>query len=87
MEHTKALLTGSMNPFTMGHKHVVDMGLLVFDTVIVGIGHNPEKDESQELFSRDQRIRMAKECVAEYGIELLLNFSPGLQWILPRHLK
>ncbi len=77
MEHTRALLTGSMNPFTMGHKHVVDMGLLVFDTVIVGIGHNPEKDETQELFSRDQRIRMAKECVAEYGDRVVVEFFSG----------
>lgn len=51
MAKTIALLTGSMNPFTTGHKHVVDMSLIVFDSVVVGIGINPDKDESDELFS------------------------------------
>ena len=50
MAHTIALLTGSMSPFTKGHKHVVDMSLTVLYKVLVGIGINPDKDESTEIF-------------------------------------
>ncbi len=64
---TIALLTGSMNPFTTGHKHVVDMGLHIFDKVVIGIGHNPDKDYSNELFTFEQRLRMTQQCVAEHG--------------------
>jgi len=62
-----ALITGSMNPFTMGHKHVVDMGLLVFDAVVVGVGHNPTKEKKDRLFTIEQRIRMASASLTEYG--------------------
>ena len=65
--NSTALITGSMNPFTKGHKHVVDMSLLVFDTVVVGIGYNPEKSYSDQLFSMEQRIRMTAESLSEYG--------------------
>ena len=77
MKETIALLTGSMSPFTMGHKYVVDMSLVVFDTVVVGIGINPEKDESLELFSREQKVRMAKESLGEHGDRVRVEFFSG----------
>lgn len=71
-----ALITGSMNPFTKGHKHVVDMSLIVFDSVVVGIGHNPLKDEKDQIFTLDQRIRMTKESLKEYGDRVeIIEFS------------
>ena len=78
MAKTTALLTGSMDPFTKGHKHVVDVSLLVFDYVVVGIGVNPDKDESQELFTLDQKIRMAKESVAEHGDRVRVESFSGV---------
>jgi pantetheine-phosphate adenylyltransferase len=77
MAHTIALLTGSMSPFTKGHKHVVDMSLAVFDKVVVGIGINPDKDESTELFSRDQKIRMARESLSEHTNRVSVEFFTG----------
>ncbi len=70
-----ALLTGSMNPFTKGHKFVVDMGLIVFDKVIIGIGHNPTKDDA--LFKLEQRVRMAADCVEEYGERVEVRYFTG----------
>jgi len=67
MREKIALITGSMNPFTKGHKHVVDMSLVVFDTVVVGIGHNPLKENREQLFTMEQRLRMASASLAEYG--------------------
>ena len=70
MRVTTALITGSMNPFTRGHKHVVDTGLLVFDKVVVGIGHNPGKSEGA-IFSIEQRLRMASASLLEHGEPLV----------------
>ena len=71
-----ALITGSMNPFTKGHKHVVDMSLIVFDSVVVGLGHHPLKDEKDQIFTLDQRIRMTKESLKEYGNRVeVIEFS------------
>lgn len=72
-----ALITGSMNPFTKGHKHVVNMGLLVFDSVVVGIGHNPAKEKQASLFTIEQRIRMASASLTEYGDRVKVKEFPG----------
>ncbi len=77
MEEKVALITGSMNPFTKGHKHVVDMGLIVFDTVVVGIGHSPFKDGKNEVFSMEQRIRMSRESLEEYGDRVVVREFSG----------
>lgn len=77
MRPSIALLTGYMNPFTIGHKHVVDTSLLVFDRVVVGIGINPQKSESSELFSREQRIKMAQDCLTEHGDRVQVEFFSG----------
>ena len=77
MDTKIALITGSMNPFTKGHKYVVDMSLLVFDAVVVGIGHNPEKSRSDQLFSIEQRTRMTRESLEEYGDRIQVSEFTG----------
>lgn len=68
MRVTTALITGSMNPFTRGHKHVVDTGLLIFDRVVVGIGYNPGKSGGDgAIFTVEQRVQMATASLAEHG--------------------
>lgn len=41
-----ALFPGSFNPFTVGHKSVVDRAIPLFDRIIIAIGANAEKAES-----------------------------------------
>ena len=41
-----ALFAGSFNPFTIGHKSVVDRALPLFDRIIIAIGVNSEKDDT-----------------------------------------
>ena len=77
MRNVIALVTGSMNPFTKGHKHVVDMSLIVFDRVVVGIGHNPEKEGAGQLFSIEQKLRMARESLTEYGDRVMVKEFKG----------
>lgn len=38
-----ALFPGSFDPFTLGHKFVVDQGLELFDRIVIAIGVNSEK--------------------------------------------
>lgn len=41
-----AVYPGSFNPYHRGHQSIVNEALLVFDKVILAIGHNPNKSES-----------------------------------------
>lgn len=40
---------GSFNPWHPGHDDVLSKALKVFDSVIIGIGHNPEKSGDWEV--------------------------------------
>lgn len=57
-----AIYAGSFDPITSGHLDVIARARGMFDRIIVGIGHNPDK---QALFPFDERLRMAKTLVAE----------------------
>lgn len=39
----KALFAGSFDPFTIGHKEIVDRALSLFGIVVIGIGYNENK--------------------------------------------
>jgi pantetheine-phosphate adenylyltransferase len=43
MSKTIALFPGSFDPFTKGHEDIVLRGSLLFDEVVIGIGHNSQK--------------------------------------------
>ncbi|MBL9141292.1 MAG: pantetheine-phosphate adenylyltransferase [Phycisphaerae bacterium] len=57
-----AVYTGSFDPITLGHLDVLARARLLFDEVILAIGHNPSKPA---LFSFEERQRLARECVAD----------------------
>ena len=43
MNKRTALFPGSFDPFTKGHEDIVLRGLEIFDTLIIGVGHNANK--------------------------------------------
>jgi pantetheine-phosphate adenylyltransferase len=51
-EHV-AIYPGSFDPITLGHLDVVQRARRVFDRIVVGIGHNPAKDQ---LFNATERL-------------------------------
>jgi pantetheine-phosphate adenylyltransferase len=53
----EALFPGSFDPFTLGHKAIVDQGLNMFDRIIVGIGENLAKEGFLTLNNRIKLIR------------------------------
>ena len=47
-----ALFPGTFDPFTNGHKSVVDRALAIFDQVVIAIGVNPDK---HSMFTAEER--------------------------------
>ena len=52
-----ALFAGSFDPFTIGHKSIVDRALGLFDEIVIGIGINSSKKPWQAVEEREQAIR------------------------------
>lgn len=55
----KALFAGSFDPFTIGHKAILDRSLLLFDEVIVAFGVNVHKSTFMPLEERMLRVKDA----------------------------
>ena len=54
----KAVFPGSFDPFTIGHKDVVNQALNVFDEIIIAVGENSSKSC---MFSLNERISFIKK--------------------------
>lgn len=53
-----AVYTGSFDPVTLGHLHIIERSADLYDRLIVGIGINATK---QSLFTIDERMSMLRE--------------------------
>lgn len=62
MSNHIAIYAGSFDPITSGHLDVVARARRMFDGIIVGIGHNPDKPT---LFRFDERVEMATTLINE----------------------
>lgn len=50
---SKALFAGTFDPFTLGHKSIVDRTLAVADEIVIAIGVNPDK---RTMFTLEERL-------------------------------
>jgi pantetheine-phosphate adenylyltransferase len=57
-----AVYAGSFDPITLGHLDVLRRARRMFDRIVLGIGHNPDKPA---LFSFEERVAMAQQLVRE----------------------
>ena len=57
-----ALFPGSFDPFTLGHKYVVDQGLELFDRILIAIGVNNEKGG---LLAPENRARLIRDLYGD----------------------
>ncbi|MDE6308879.1 MAG: pantetheine-phosphate adenylyltransferase [Muribaculaceae bacterium] len=56
-----ALFAGTFDPFTIGHKSIVDRGLKLFDRIIIAVGVNADKPSGTPTAQRLESIRQAFE--------------------------
>jgi len=56
MKQTIAIFPGSFDPFTLGHKSIVDRGLEIFGKIIIAIGYNEHKLPFIPIDSRKEYI-------------------------------
>ncbi len=57
-----AIYPASFDPITNGHLDVIDRSLRLFDRLIIAVAYNVEK---KGAFSREERIAMVKESLAD----------------------
>ncbi len=57
-EQKIAVFPGTFDPITFGHLDIIERCRPFFDRLIVGVGHNPEK---QSLFTAQERVEMVRE--------------------------
>lgn len=58
-----ALFPGSFDPITIGHVDVITRSLDLFDKIIVGVGHNTQK---QYMFPLQDRIQWIQDSFLDY---------------------
>jgi len=56
-----AVYTGSFDPVTLGHLDVIERASRIFDSVVVGVGINPDK---HPLFASDERVALVEAATA-----------------------
>jgi pantetheine-phosphate adenylyltransferase, bacterial len=62
MDNDFALYPGTFDPFTFGHRDVLERALRVFDRVEVTVGVNVEKNT---LFSTEERTELIRRCTTD----------------------
>lgn len=55
----RAIFPGSFDPFTLGHKDIIERALPLFDEIIIAIGSNAAKKYMWSLEERKERIENA----------------------------
>tara|TARA_A100001391_G_scaffold203693_2_gene196757 strand:+ start:633 stop:1181 length:549 start_codon:yes stop_codon:yes gene_type:complete len=62
LSHRVAVYTGSFDPVTSGHLHIIERASKIFETLIVGIGINADK---RPLFDIGERVELVSEVTCD----------------------
>ncbi len=78
-----AVYTGSFDPVTLGHLHIIQRAAPLFDDLVIGIGINADK---RALFDPEQRVELVRLVTGELSnvrVEiftgLAVDFVKGLE--------
>lgn len=66
------IFVGSFDPFTIGHKSVVDRVLPLFDRVVIGVGVNERK---QYMLTTEERVAAIRQLYAGDGRVVVESYS------------
>lgn len=80
MNNSRCLYPGSFDPVTLGHLDIIRRAAAIFDTVVVGVLHNPEK---KGCFSVEQRVDMLQRACRDIPNVQVISYG-GLRAQLTR---
>ncbi len=69
-----AIYPGSFDPFTNGHKNIIERGVRVFDQVIVAVAHNTTK---KTVFTVEERVEIIGEVFKDRD-DVKVDYFEGL---------
>ncbi len=72
-----AIFPGTFNPFTVGHADIVERALTIFDKVVIGVGYNPEKGDSN-IYPRVAHIKEVYEDNPKVVVEAYTDLTVDL---------
>ena len=72
-----AIFPGTFNPFTVGHADIVERALTIFDKVVIGVGYNPEKGDSN-IYPRVAHIKEVYEDNPKVEVEAYTDLTIDL---------
>lgn len=65
----RALFPGSFDPFTCGHKDIVERGLQIFDHITIAIGQNGQKQGWLPAEERERALRTFYSAESRVSVE------------------
>ncbi len=69
-----AIYPGSFDPFTNGHKNIIERSVKVFDQVIVAVAHNTSK---KTIFTVEERVSILNEIFKDRD-DVKVDYFEGL---------
>lgn len=70
-----AVYAGTFDPFTYGHRDIVERASALFERVHVAIAQSTSK---QPLFSADERVALTREALGRIGKQVIVEKFDGL---------
>ena len=68
----RAVYTGSFDPITLGHMHIIHRAAGLFDELVIGVGINADK---RAMFSVDQRVELIGQVTQHIPIVRVATFD------------
>lgn len=69
-----AIYPGSFDPFTNGHKNIIERGVRVFDKIVVAVAHNTSK---KTVFTVEERVQILNEVFKDRD-DVQVDYFEGL---------
>ena len=71
-----AIFVGSFDPFTVGHRNIVERAIPLFDLIVIGVGVNPDKTYKYLMEERIEKIKsFFPDLKVEAYSDLTIDFA------------